>query len=170
VWQAPHKLFATTRAGKDDPSRRDCARIARGRVARLRICAIDDEADRSGVRRRLMTIPGVGKMTALASVTAIDDPHHLATHFWPKDPKGRHDGSLSMSFGITRQMPDMRIANGGSALPGTGPAVSSPCIAYVGFTPPWTLPYAVSINADIVRSPEKETENVGLANKAIRFA
>jgi transposase len=39
---------------------------------------IHGEATRSEVCRRLMTVPGVGPMTALAFVTAIDDPHRFA--------------------------------------------------------------------------------------------
>jgi len=39
---------------------------------------IGGEAARSEVCRRLMTVPGVGPMTALAFVTAIDDPHRFA--------------------------------------------------------------------------------------------
>jgi hypothetical protein len=27
--------------------------------------------------------------------------HHLATHSYPEAPKGRHDESLSVSFGIS---------------------------------------------------------------------
>jgi transposase len=51
---------------------------------------IGETAADSDVCRRLMTVPGVGPMTALAFVTAIDDPHRFA-----------RSGSVGAYLGLT---------------------------------------------------------------------
>ena len=62
----------------------------------------------SQVCRRLMTVPGVGPMTALAVVTAIDDPHRFAHSasvgaYLGLTPRRRQSGAMDWSGRISKQ-------------------------------------------------------------------
>jgi transposase len=69
---------------------------------------IGDEAARSEVCRRLMTVPGVGPMTALAFVSAIDDPHRFARSasvgaYLGLTPRRHQSGQVNWSGRISKQ-------------------------------------------------------------------
>jgi transposase len=69
---------------------------------------IDGESPGPEVCRRLMTVPGVGPMTALAFVTAIDDPHRFARSasvgpYLGLTPRLRQSGEMCWSGRISKQ-------------------------------------------------------------------
>jgi transposase len=69
-----------------------------------RIAAVTSESE---VCRRLMTVPGVGPMTALAFVTAIDDPHRFARSasvgaYLGLTPRRQQSGQVNWSGRISK--------------------------------------------------------------------
>ena len=110
----------------------------------------------SAVCRRLMTVPGVGPMTALAFYTAIDDPYRFAKSssvgaYLGLTPRGHQSGAVDWSGRITAWAGGSAVCRRLMTVPGVGPmtalafytaiddpyrfAKSSSVGAYLGLTP-----------------------------------
>jgi transposase len=83
------------------------SQIAKDRRRRTRRRELIDCARKSVVCRQLMTIPGVGVLTALAFVTAIDDPAKFAKSrsvgaYFGLTPRCYQSGEIDQNRGISK--------------------------------------------------------------------